>query len=75
MANKSYKTVVAFLKHLNFLAMHQDMSGCKDWNKLSEKEQKLFYAILASIQNDLGEMKTMFCEREALELIKAIDND
>lgn len=60
---KSFKTVNGFLKHLSYLATHQDMSECKGWDKLTDEEQRLFYAIIAGIQNDLGEMQSSFDNR------------
>lgn len=53
---KTFKTAKGFLKHLSFIAVNQDMSDCRDWDKLSDEQQRHFYAILAGIQNDLGEL-------------------
>ena len=62
---KTYSTAMGFLKHLSYLATHQDMSDCKGWDKLTIDEQKLFYSILAGIQNDLGDMQRLFDGRNA----------
>lgn len=61
----NYKTAIGFLKHLGRLALDQDMSTCNDWDKLTSEEQKMFYAILAGMQNDLGEIQASFNDRNA----------
>lgn len=63
--DKTYKTVMGFLKHLAYLAKHQDMSDCKGWDKLSKDEQKMFYDILAGMQNDLGDMQRLMDSRNS----------
>lgn len=61
----TYKTALGLLKHLSHLAKNQDMRDCADWAKLTEEEQKMFYSIIAGIQNDLGEMQRYFDERKS----------
>jgi hypothetical protein len=68
---KTYKTAIGFLRHISYLARHQDMSDCKDWDKLTEEEQKFFYSILAGIQNDIGELNLLFAKRGFID----IEND
>lgn len=52
------KTAKGFLKHLIKLTNNQDMSDCTDWHNLTEEQQRLFYALLAGIQNDIGEIES-----------------
>jgi hypothetical protein len=59
---KTHKTAIGFLKHLSYIAKNQDMSDCKDWDKLTDEQQRMFYGILADIQNDLGEISNSLCE-------------
>jgi hypothetical protein len=61
---KTRKTVKGCLNTLCEIASFQEMSMCKDWNKFTEEEQDLFYAILAGIQNDLGELQDLFDKRD-----------
>lgn len=51
------KTAKGFLKHIIKLVNNQDMSDCTDWDKLTTEQQRLFYALLAGVQNDIGEIQ------------------
>lgn len=51
------KTAKGFIKHIIKLVNDQDMSDCSDWDKLTDEQQRLFYALLAGIQNDVGEIE------------------
>lgn len=51
------KTAKGFLKHIIKLVNDQDMSDCSDWDKLTEDQQRQFYALLAGVQNDIGELQ------------------
>ncbi len=63
---KTYNTAIGFLKHLSFLATKQEMAGCRDWNKLTDDQQQMFYEILASIQNGLGDMQREFDKEDSI---------
>lgn len=52
------KTCKGFIKHLIKLTNDQDMSDCSDWDKLTDEQQRLFYGLLAGIQNDVGEIES-----------------
>lgn len=51
------KTAKGFLKHIRKLVIEQDMSDCSDWDKLTQEQQRMFYGLLAGVQNDLGELE------------------
>lgn len=51
------KTAKGFLKHIIKLVNNQDMSDCTDWDKLTHEQQGMFYALLAGVQNDIGEIQ------------------
>lgn len=51
------KTAKGFMKHLIKLVNDQDMSDYTDWDKLTDEQQRLFYALLADVQNDIGEIE------------------
>lgn len=51
------KTAKGFLKHIIKLVNNQDMSDCSDWDKLTEEQKRLFYGLLAGVQNDIGEIE------------------
>lgn len=51
------KTAKGFLKHIIKLVNDQDMSDCSDWDKLTHEQQRLFYELLAGVQNDIGELE------------------
>lgn len=53
------KTAKGFLRHIIKLVNDQDMSDCTDWDKLSLEEQRLFYALIAGVQNDIGEIESI----------------
>lgn len=52
------KTAKAFLKHIIKLVNNQDMSDCSDWDKLTLDQQRMFYGLLAGVQNDIGELES-----------------
>lgn len=52
------KTAKGFLRHIIKLVNDQDMSDCSDWHKLTLEQQRLFYALLAGVQNDTGELES-----------------
>ncbi len=64
------KTAKGFLKHIIKLTDNQDMSDCSDWDKLTLEQQRLFYALLAGIQNDIGEIESSESINGYLDIIK-----
>lgn len=47
------------------IAIEQDMSDCRDWDKLTDQEKSMFYGLLADIQNNLGDIQRSFDERNS----------
>ena len=64
---KSFKTVKGALHHIATFARSQEMSECADWDKLTEEQKRLFYALLAGIQNDLGEISNSLVESKFIK--------